>query len=471
MPHNDPPRLVLALKAPSPHVVPLADALYHELGERFRVVYLLPKWDYRHELGWGSEGLERPYVIRAWNSDADSDIFSRDAILPQERFVTLVKSSRPPLGIAAKNAIEQADVVVFMDIPPALFDARITAGKWTFLATERPLLRGLLTLHYRRVRRIFASAWRHRKHERYHLLAIGQHCATDFARFGLFDGRCWQLGYFSEISERDPHKPCGQSRSETDSSGVFPGLIPVASAVTAETDTLPLVSGTLQPFTILWAGRMVRFKRLEVLIESVRRFREQLQRESATFPMERPIRMRLIGGGKMLTTVQRWVRRAKIDDITTFESFQPVDQIYQAMRAADLYAFSSDLREGWGVVVNESMGQGCPVVASDDAGSTAWLIAPGTGLLCPNDARSAQHFADAFVRCYRDPDFCGRMGHAAWQYVHHVWSSTVAARRLVGLFDHLRENKPLPFDGTGDGPCTPADSKTSRWLRDFEEER
>ncbi len=458
MPHiADSLRLVWVLKAPSPHVVPLAEALYRELGERFRVIYLLPKWDYRQELGWGTDGLERPYVIRAWNDDHDSDIFSKDALLPNERFVALSKSPRPPLGNVAKEAIELANVVVFMDVSPALFDARIVAGKWTFLATERPLLRGLLTLHSRRVRRIFASAWRHRKQKHYHLLAIGQHCATDLTRFGLFSGRCWRFGYFTDIPE------------------IFPEFSTLSadhpSNMSVNATMPPHTSEMLRPFTILWAGRMVRFKRLEILIEAIRRFREQLQRESTIFPFERPIRLRLIGGGKMLTTVQKWVRRAKIDDITTFESFQPVDQICQAMRASDIYAFSSDSREGWGVVVNESMGQGCPVVASEDAGSTAWLIAPETGLLCPNDARSAQHFVDAFVRCYRDSDFCERMRHAAWQRIRDSWNTTVAAERLVGLLDHLCDHKPLPFDGMGDGPCTLADAKTSQWLREADAPR
>jgi glycosyltransferase involved in cell wall biosynthesis len=74
-------------------------------------------------------------------------------------------------------------------------------------------------------------------------------------------------------------------------------------------------------------------------------------------------------------------------------------------------------REPWGLVCNESMHQGRPVIASDSVGAVAGgLVIDGeTGLVVP--AGDAPALAAAIERLLPDPDLRGRLGAAAREAV------------------------------------------------------
>ncbi|MDO4559168.1 MAG: glycosyltransferase family 4 protein [Planctomycetia bacterium] len=411
----DSPRLVLILKSLSHHVYPMARELAVRLSGRFQLVCLHASWDYRKEFGWKTPGLEEPWVIRMWESETARDL--------------------------AKKVIADADAVAFMDVPPEMVEERLRKNRLTFLMTERPFLRGWWSLHHRRVRRILRSAWKYRHQSGYHLLAIGRHCAPDFLRVGMFRGRCHRFGYFSEL--------------------------PTDESVLTGSDAVVDESGE-HPFTILWAGRMVRFKRLDRLVDAVRRCRAIL-RDTGELRPERPLRLRLIGGGKMLGTVRKWIRQSGIDDLTTLEPFQPPETIRRAMREASVYVFPSDAREGWGAVVGESMSLGLPVIASDTAGSAEWLVR-NPPFLCRGDSSCAREMAATLVRYYREPERLRAIGQEMAEYIREMWSPHVAAERLLKLIDSLSDSLVLPPSDSSpstipewtDGPCSPATFPDSR---------
>jgi glycosyltransferase involved in cell wall biosynthesis len=70
-------------------------------------------------------------------------------------------------------------------------------------------------------------------------------------------------------------------------------------------------------------------------------------------------------------------------------------------------------REPWGVVVNEAMHSGVPVIATDAVGAAAGgLVVDGrNGLVVPE--RDPTALADAMLRLIRDPELATRMGEAA----------------------------------------------------------
>jgi glycosyltransferase involved in cell wall biosynthesis len=87
-------------------------------------------------------------------------------------------------------------------------------------------------------------------------------------------------------------------------------------------------------------------------------------------------------------------------------------------------------REPWGLVVNEAMSQGCPVIASDAVGAVAGgLVRDGrNGLVVP--AGDAGALARAIRRLHDDPAERARLGAAARDdvrpYTHAAWAETMS---------------------------------------------
>ena len=114
--------------------------------------------------------------------------------------------------------------------------------------------------------------------------------------------------------------------------------------------------------------------------------------------------------------------------------------------AADALVMPS-LHETWGLVVNEAMHFGMPVVVSDRVGSAADLVRPGeTGLIYPAGNVSA------LARCLEvlsaESDGARRMGRAARDHVEK-YTIAASARGIWTALDleppHIARDVPSPF--------------------------
>lgn len=145
---------------------------------------------------------------------------------------------------------------------------------------------------------------------------------------------------------------------------------------------------------IAFAGRVVREKRLDILIEVFARL------EGAHIPH----RAVIIGEGPDRAMLQRRLAGA------AFPGFLTGTDLPEAYASADIFLFPSDT-ETFGAVTLEAMASGLPAVCADATGSRS-LVADGvTGFLAP--AGDAQAFFAAVARLARDPALRTAMGAAA----------------------------------------------------------
>lgn len=127
------------------------------------------------------------------------------------------------------------------------------------------------------------------------------------------------------------------------------------------------------PPVVLWVGRMVAVKRLDVLIEAMRQVHAA-----------RPdVRLRLIGDGPERHRVERQVRTAGLGSQVEFAGAVSPDAVARAMRDATVLALTSD-SEGLPNVLRESLASGLPFVSTDVGGVSelavpgwSWLVGPG----------------------------------------------------------------------------------------------
>jgi len=99
-----------------------------------------------------------------------------------------------------------------------------------------------------------------------------------------------------------------------------------------------------------------------------------------------------------------------------FVGFLNQSEIPAAYAASDVLLLPSDARETWGLVVNEAMASGRPVIVSQAAGCVPDLVVSGrTGYVVP--LGDQERLARCVLRLDEDRALCSRMGREARDHV------------------------------------------------------
>jgi glycosyltransferase involved in cell wall biosynthesis len=116
---------------------------------------------------------------------------------------------------------------------------------------------------------------------------------------------------------------------------------------------------------IIFIGRLIPVKGVDVLLKAL----QQLELAG------KPIACAIVGDGPERDALQRQARALQSCRVTFAGARRP-DDLADMHAAADALCLPS-FDESWGVVVNEAMSAGLPVVVSDAVGAGPDLVAPG----------------------------------------------------------------------------------------------
>lgn len=170
---------------------------------------------------------------------------------------------------------------------------------------------------------------------------------------------------------------------------------------------------------LLFIGRLSWEKNLTVLIEAVRLLQQELPLES------RPIL--LIGGEGPLSKEIRAQAAERAGDDIRFLGFVPQSRLPALFDVSDALVLPSRI-EPWGVVVNEAMNAGLPLILSDRVGSGDDLLRHGeNGMVF--ETMSPRSLADAIRRVTGDPAFAAQAGQASLRRVNG-WSTKLNVEGL-----------------------------------------
>jgi len=139
----------------------------------------------------------------------------------------------------------------------------------------------------------------------------------------------------------------------------------------------------------------------------------------------------LVGDGPERAALEAIVTRLALNDAVTFPGALSGEALYDSYAGATCLVLPS-LSEPWGLVVNEALSFGCPVVVSDRCGCVPELVVEGvTGFsFAAADVESlATAMARAIEMTREDPSTSGR----CIQFVSKYTPSSAASNVLAGL--------------------------------------
>jgi glycosyltransferase involved in cell wall biosynthesis len=130
----------------------------------------------------------------------------------------------------------------------------------------------------------------------------------------------------------------------------------------------------------LYVGRFAPEKNIPAVLRAIK---EVSRRRRDTQPL-----LVLVGGGPLEPELRRMVRDLEMDPQVMFAGVHAQAELPGIYRAADFFVLPSTC-EPWGLVANEALACGVPVIVSDRCGCARDLVTPSTGwLFSPSDEGS-----------------------------------------------------------------------------------
>lgn len=312
----------------------------------------------------------------------------------------------------AEQAIMNAEVVIFglCRTLRHLEAKRLRDGKITLESGERFLKHGLLN-----IASPYVSKWLINYHIRCKkkpeaFLSMSAYGAHDMRLMGAFRNRCYRWGYFP-ISKKHLHAP-----------GLFESFKDKTS------------------LKILYIGRFLDWKRIDIAIRGVKHLKDKGIN----------CKFNIYGAGSEESKLRQLIDTLNLNDIITIHNAVAASRVPETMRHHHCMVFCSNRLEGWGAVVNEAMASGCTVIGNNEAGSIPFLIHNKHNGLIFNHSNQAE-FNTCLEKLATDISFCEYLARNAHAFVANEWSVENAAKNLLQLIAHIKENtEPIPESG----PCS-----------------
>lgn len=120
-----------------------------------------------------------------------------------------------------------------------------------------------------------------------------------------------------------------------------------------------------------------------------------------------------------------------VRDRIEYAGFQPPEELPGLFARADVFVLPSR-HDGWGVVVNQAIGTGLPVICSDAVGAAHDLVEEGVnGTVFP--AGNAVALAGCLERFVANPELAARWG-AASRAKAQLWTPDCGAAKWANVF-------------------------------------
>lgn len=313
-----------------------------------------------------------------------------------------------------RRIIWESDIVIFGGVEDETYiEERLRAGKPVIRYSERIYREGQWkAVSPKGLRKKYHDHIRYRNAPVY-LLCAGAYVASDFALIGAYPNKKYCFGYFPAFKEQDIEELMKKKRERRERTGKV---------------------------RLLFAARFLSLKHPEYPVHLA----EALKAEGISFELY------MIGDGEEKNALLSEIRKKDLENEVRFLGFLSPEKVREEMEEADIFLFTSDYREGWGAVVNESMNSGCALIAGHGIGAAPYLLKDGENGYVYRTG-DEEEFIRMGKKLASDRNMTESFGRASYRHIEQEWNEKTAAGRLLGLCRGILSGKITP---PSSGPCS-----------------
>jgi glycosyltransferase involved in cell wall biosynthesis/peptidoglycan/xylan/chitin deacetylase (PgdA/CDA1 family) len=180
-------------------------------------------------------------------------------------------------------------------------------------------------------------------------------------------------------------------------------------------------------FVILYIGRLSKEKMPLIILDAFKRINCENKK------------LFIVGDGPMRAEFERYSEKLGINNITMM-GFQPHEKIFDFFVSADLLVLPS-LHETWGIVVNEAMCFGLPVVVSDRVGAAVDLVRDGyNGYVFP--VGNVEKFSEAIERIINLPKQERKiLSRRSCEIINKWVENFSSVNKIINIFKKIKRNE------------------------------
>ena len=369
------------------HQVPFCLEMQKRLGDDFKFVSTVKIFQWRLDLGFKDLDKEYDFVVRAYENDEMRE--------------------------EAKKLALDSDIVIIGSTTDELIEERLKQDKITFRYRARIFifLDGLLKtlLDKEKMQLFYNRHIKYRKNKNLYLLTANAYGANDFNLFRLYKNKIYKWGYFLETNKYD-------------------------------IDELIEKKDKNKKIEIIWVARFIKWKHPEIVIKLAKNLKKQ----------NYDFHVKMLGNGELQEKIEKMVKKEKLENEVEIVGQVASDQVKYYMENANIFIGTSDSREGWGAVINESMNAGCVVIANQKMGSVPFLIKHNENGLMYNSYKDLEEKVKLAIK---DKQLRKKLGKNAYKTITEDWTSKVATENLLELFSSITEGKEFTLKN---GPASKA---------------
>lgn len=183
--------------------------------------------------------------------------------------------------------------------------------------------------------------------------------------------------------------------------------------------------------TLLYLGRLKRYKGIDLVLEAVTRLKDRIP----------GLRFLVAGRGDDLPRLQSLSSRLGLGDTVEFLGYVPEEKKIQLLQRSWVHVLTSP-KEGWGISILEAAACGTPSVASRSPGLRDSVRDGETGVLVPHG--DIESLARALEGLLGNPEERERLGRHARRFAENfTWEASARAMETV-LLARVAANTEVP---------------------------
>lgn len=374
------------------HQIPFCEDMYRLNNGEFEFIETQPMEEERISMKWNSE-FKYPYIRKVYDS------------------------------YELQKIVDESDILIIGTVADRVsFEKRMNINALTFIYSERRAKKSDLQLFSYKARTFVKKKYGAYFLKNMYLLCAGGFTALDYQTLGAFKGKCLKWGYFPEVKYYDIDKLMERKSNNAPS--------------------------------ILWAGRLIKWKHPEASIIVA----ERLRNTGYLFQMN------IIGSGIMDTELKRMIVEKHLQDYVHILGSMTPDKVREYMEKANVFLVTSDRNEGWGAVINESMNSGCAVIAGNMVGSSPYLIKNGkNGFVYKSE--NWNELGHLLEKMCKNPEICKQIGKMAYSTIVDEWNSEKATERIIAFSASVQSGNKNVMSLYADGICSKDDVRRKNWFK------
>ena len=178
---------------------------------------------------------------------------------------------------------------------------------------------------------------------------------------------------------------------------------------------------------VLYVGQLIERKNVKTLIMAYSKLKNELD-----------VALLIVGDGTQKNELKNSCIKNKISDVF-FVRFKQKEELPQYYAIADLFVLPST-QEVWGLVINEAMCCGLPVISTKAAGCTEDMIMPGeNGFII--DAIDVEQLYSAMKEILLDDELARRMGERSLEIIESGFRLDKMINGFVSAIEYVRRLK------------------------------